>query len=75
MEEELKVVLFRKQCLSLKQQGKLYQCCVRPFLLYCCETWELSVADDARLHGVEHRMIRMICGVRLVDRVSTDILP
>ena len=72
---ELKGVLFRKQCLSLKQQGKLYQCCVRPVLLYCCETWERSVADDASLHGGEHRMIRMICGVRLVDRVSTDILP
>ena len=31
-------------------------------------------ADEARLRGVECRMIRMICGVRLVDRVSTDVL-
>ena len=31
-------------------------------------------ADEARLLGVECRMIRMICGVRLVDRVSTDVL-
>ena len=31
--------------------------------------WELTVADEAELR----RMIRM-CGVRLVDRVSTDIL-
>ena len=35
---------------------------------------ELTVADEAKLHGVEHRMIRMMCGVRLVDRVSTDVL-
>ena len=27
-----------------------------------------------RLRGVEHCMIRMMCGVRLVDRVSTDVL-
>ena len=26
------------------------------------------------LRGVERRMIRMICGVRLIDRVSTDVL-
>ena len=68
---ELSGVLFRKQGLSLKQQGKIYQCCVRPGLLYCCEMWELTVADEARLHGVERRMIRLMCGVRLVDRVLT----
>ena len=51
-----------------------YQCCVRPVLLYCCETWELTVADEMKLRGVERRMIRMMCGVRLVDRVSTDLL-
>ena len=51
-----------------------YQCCVIPVLLYCCETWELTVADEMKLRGVERRMIRMMCGVRLVDRVSTDLL-
>ena len=56
------------------QRGKIYQCCVRPVLLYCCETWELTVADEMRLRGVERRMIRMMCGVRLVDRVSSDVL-
>ena len=70
---ELSGVLVGKQGLSLKQRGKIYRCCVRPVLLYCCETWELTVADKARLRGVERRMIR-ICGVRLVDRVSTDVL-
>ena len=71
---ELSGVLVGKQGLSLKQRGKIYQCCVRPVLLYCCETWELTVADEMRLCGVEHRMIRMICGVKLVDRVSADVL-
>ena len=31
-------------------------------------------ADEARLHGMERRMITLMCGVRLVDRVSTDVL-
>ena len=72
--KELIGVLVGKKGLSLKQRGKIYQCCVRPILLYCCETWELTVADEARLREVERRMIRMMYGVRLVDRVSTDVL-
>ena len=71
---ELSGVLVGKQGLCSKQRGKIYQCCVRPVLLYCCETWELTVANEARLRGVDCRMIRMMCGVRLVDRVSTDVL-
>ena len=71
---ELSGVLVGKQSFSFKQLGKIYQCCVRTVLLYCCETWELTVADEMRLRGVERRMIRMMCGVRLVDRVSTDVL-
>ena len=71
---ELKGVLVGKQGLSLKQWGKIYQCCVRPVSLYYCKTWEITVADEARLRGVKHRMIRMVCGVRLVNKVSTDVL-
>ena len=71
---ELSGVLVGKQGLSLMQPVKIYQCCVRPVLLYCCEMWELTVADEMRLRGVERRMIRMMCGVRLVDRVLTDVL-
>ena len=40
---------------------------------FCCNSWKLTVVDKARLHGVERQIIRM-CGVRLVDRVPTDIL-
>ena len=35
---------------------------------------ELTVADEAKLHEVEHHMIRMMSGVKLVDWVSTDVL-
>ena len=63
---ELSGVLVGKQDLSLKQRGKIYQCCVRQVLLYCCETWELTVVDEARLCGVECQLIRMMCEVGLV---------
>ena len=29
--------------------------------------------DEARLCGMDRYMIRMMCGVRLVDRVLTDV--
>ena len=35
---ELSCVLTAKNGLSLKQRGKIYKSCVRPFLLYCCKT-------------------------------------
>ena len=44
---------------------------------FCCtavKRGQLTVADEARVREVECRMISMICGVRLVDRVSTDVL-
>ena len=72
---ELSGVLVRKQGLSLKQRGGIYQCCVRPVLLGYCKKWEfIGAADETRLRGVECRMIRMMCGMRLVDRVPTDVL-
>ena len=43
---ELSGMLVGQQGLTLQQQGKIYQCCVRPGLYYCCET---SVADEVRL--------------------------
>ena len=69
---ELSGVLLGKQGFSLKQRGKIYQYFTRIFLC-CCETLELTVADEARFHGVERRIIKMMCSMRLVNRVSTDV--
>ena len=71
--KELSVVLVRKQGLSFKLRGKIYQCFVIPGLLYYCKMWEFAITDEARLSGVEPPMIRM-CGWRPIDRVSTDVL-
>ena len=70
---ELSGALVGNLALSLKQREKIYHCCVRPVLLHCCETFELTVANEARLCVVERCMIRMMCGVRLVARVSTEV--
>ena len=55
-----------KQGLSLKQLGKIYQCCVRPVLWNCREMWQLTVVDKARLCGVEHCMMRPSIGSQLM---------
>ena len=60
-----------KQGLSLMQRGRIYRYCVWPVLLYCSETWELTAAEEVRLQNVERRMIRMMCGSKLVDEVSS----
>ena len=62
-----------KQDLSSKQRGKIYQCCFRLVLLYCCETQDLTVAEEVRICGIEHHLIRMCVG-RLIDRLLTDVL-
>ena len=49
-----------RQGLSLKQQGKIYQCCGRLVFLYCCILYCC--------------MIWIMFGVRLVDRLLTDVL-
>ena len=67
-------MLVGKQGLFLKQQGKIYECCVRPVLLYCCETRELITVDEARLRRVDHRLIRMMCGMILLSGISTNVL-
>lgn len=71
--QELSGALIGKLSLLLEQKGEiLYRYCVWSVQLYYSETWGLSVVDEARLRGLECRMIRMMCGTRLVDRVSSN---
>ena len=60
--------------LSLRQRGFIYSRCVRPVLLYSCETWSLTTNLKLRLQSTERRMVRMMCGVRLVDRLPSEEL-
>ena len=66
---DLSGMLVRKQGLSLKQAGKICVCYVRAVLLYCCATLELTVANEATLHRVEHYMIHLyyICIYHIIS--------
>ena len=70
---ELSGVLVWRQGLSLKQRGKVYQCFYRPVLLYCSETWELTVAAEAKLRGVRRRMIRGNGGSKSKQKLLTPV--
>ena len=70
----LRGTLVGKHGLSLRQRGFIYSRCVRPVLLYSCETWSLTTNLKLRLQSTERRMVRMTCGVRLVDRLPSEEL-
>ena len=70
----LRGTLVGKHGLSLRQRGFIYSRYVRPVLLYSCETWSLTTNLKLRLQSTERRMVRMMCGVRLVDRLPSEEL-
>ena len=70
----LRGTLVGKHGLSLRQRGFIYSRCVRPVLLYSCETWSLTTNLKLRLQSTERRMVRMMCGVRLVDHLPSEEL-
>jgi len=60
--------------LSLKLKGKLYGTCVQSVLMYGSETWALKVGNMQRLESTERMMVRWMCGVKLKDRKSSQVL-
>ena len=58
----------------LKIKGKVYRCCVRPAILYGSETWCLKESEMAILRRTERAMIRAMCGVKLMDKRSTELI-
>ena len=70
----LRGTLVGKHGLSLRQRGFIYSRCVRSVLLHSSETWCLTTSLKQRLQSTERRMVRMMCGVRLVDRLPSEEL-
>ena len=52
----------------------MYKACVRSVLTYGAETWALKVGVFQRLRATERRMLRMICGVTLKDKVESTVI-
>jgi hypothetical protein len=69
----LKPMLARRGA-SWKVKGKIYRACVQSVLVYGSETWPIRREDEMRLERTENRMVRMMCGVKLQDRISSEDL-
>ena len=59
---------------SLKMKGKMYKSCVRSAMLYGSEAWCLRKKEMAILRRTERAMIRVMCGVKLLDRRNSEEL-
>ena len=55
-------------------RGDLYRTCVRTVMTYGCECWPIKKENEDTLKRAERRMIRMMCGVTLRNRVSSQNL-
>jgi hypothetical protein len=58
--------------LSLKLKGVLYKSCVRSVMSYGAECWAIKVDDVRKMETTEMRMLRMMCGKTLRDRVRSE---
>jgi len=59
---------------SLKVKGRIYAACVRSAMIYGSETWPMKVEDERRLEKTERAMMRRMCGVRLAQRINSEVL-
>ena len=69
---KLRGTLLGKQGLTLHQLT--YLRCVKPVLVNSCEAWALNASAKKRITSTERRIVRMMCGVSLADRVPTEQL-
>ena len=58
--------------MSLKIRGALYKSYVRSALTYGGECWALRIEDERRLVTTEMRMLRLICGKTLKDKITNE---
>ena len=58
--------------MSLKVRGTFYKSCVRSALTYVTECWALKVEDERKLKATEMRMLRIICGKTLKDKINNE---
>jgi hypothetical protein len=59
---------------SLKVKGRIYASYVRSVLIYGSETWPVKVEDVRRLERTERAMLRRMCGVKLAQRINSEVL-
>lgn len=55
-----------------KTKLRLYNTLVRPVLLYGCETWKLTKAEERKLDTFQFQCLRKILGIRWQQHVTND---
>ena len=58
--------------ISLKVRGTLYKSYVRNALTYGAECWALKMEDERGLKTTKMRMLQMICGKTLKDKMNNE---
>ena len=58
--------------ISMKTKLRVFEACIRPVLVYGCETWPLRVEDVRKLESFDHWCLRIIARVRWSDMVSNN---
>ena len=58
--------------ISLKVRGTLYKSYVRNDLTYAAECWALKMEEERRLKTTEMRMLPMISGKTLKDKINNE---
>ena len=66
--------LVNSKRLSLEMKGMVYQSCVRLAMLYGSETWCLRKNEMAVLRRTKRAMVRVMCGVKLIEKKRTEDL-
>ncbi|VFR02670.1 unnamed protein product [Cuscuta campestris] len=57
-----------------RMKGKFYRSVVRPAMLYGAECWAVKKTHVCRLHAVEMRMLRWMCGKTRLDKISNEVI-
>jgi len=60
--------------ISLIVRGRLYSSCMRSSMLHGSETWPVRKENEVALQRAEMRMVRLMCGVKIKDRVPSKEL-
>ena len=68
------VPLLTNRDISLIRKGRLYSSCVRSSMLHGSETWPVRKENEVALQRAEIRMVRLMCNVKLKDRVPSKEL-
>ena len=68
---EVKTVLNDKR-MPMRLKAKIYSTMVRPVMTYGSECWGLKKKDERKLNTTEMRMLRMMLGVSLKDKLGNE---